>query len=211
MALCWVPTEVMTEPSGATAMPSSSVGPNVSCSGVPVRKPLTPEVGLLVDRDAEIHPSSVRGPTGRRACARRPDLPPRRLAMQHDDAAGLPERPMIHLDNQRRPAIRRSVRIVRHGAFMGRKIHLAVLGAVLGRAHDSHVHALFYLGEQETALIEPRQASGVREQQPRLASERGERIRVPPTSRLRDIGGVGDCCEASEERTQRCTWAEDRE
>src|SRR5437764_1465406 len=35
-ALCRTPTEVISErPSGATAKPSSSAGPNVSCSGLP--------------------------------------------------------------------------------------------------------------------------------------------------------------------------------
>src|SRR5687767_5711458 len=35
IALRSVPTEVMTDPSGETAMPSSWLGPNVSCSGSP--------------------------------------------------------------------------------------------------------------------------------------------------------------------------------
>src|SRR5216683_7907924 len=103
--------------------------------------------------NSEIHPLSIRRPSRRCALPLRTYLTAGRAAIEWNQAARLPG--WIHFDNQSPLAIGRGVRIVRHRAFVLRKINLAVLRAVFRSRDNSHVSAGSYFGEQDPALVEP--------------------------------------------------------
>src|SRR5256885_6279291 len=108
---------------------------------------------IALHLSAEIHPLSIRRPPRRGALALRAYLAAGRAAIEWNHAARLPER--IHFDHQRPLAIGRGIGIVRHRAFMLRKIELTVFRTVFQGRDNSHVSAGSYFREQDPAFVQP--------------------------------------------------------
>ena len=156
--------------------------------GLAVRESLPPQMMLLGDRGGEVHPFAVRGPAGRRAGTGGPNRPSARIAGDRHEPARLPDRAIIHLDNERPFAIRRRVRVMRHRALVRWEIHLAVLRPAPRRDDHAEVHAALDLREEQVLRVEPRQAGGIRHQQARLALQRRHGVSAVPGRRVHRVG-----------------------
>ena len=185
-------------PSGAMARPSSSVGPEVICSGgverIARRETLAPRVKGVAGVRAEIHPCAVGRPAGKPAVrVRRADVAAGRTCVHRNQTARRPGAAVGHFRHQRPTAIGRRIRPMRHRALRHRHIQIARVGAALIGRHDLHMVAFAasdLLGEQQLLPARPDQPRCIRQPSPRLAAENRDHPRVPFVVRVRR--GVSD-------------------
>src|SRR5262245_9785849 len=105
----------------------------------------------------EVHPLSIRRPSGMSARTLRSHLLTGRTCIHRHQAATLPGLNAIHLDNQKRALVRRGIGVMRHASFVGWKIDLALLRTGFPGRDNSHMNrsAGHDLGEHDAVRSEP--------------------------------------------------------
>ena len=188
-----MPIEVISErPSAATATPSSSVGPEVICSGSPPET-LAPQVALPIHLYTQIHPLSIRRPCRRGASPRWTGLPPLRAAVQRNHATGLPGR--IHFYRQRPLTVGRSIGEMHHPAFIPRKVDLPVFRTVFRCRHHPHMEPRLDFREQDVAFVRSQVSPAALDRSLVGSPPNGDIVYVVPTAGAVHAGvvhGVGD-------------------